>query len=489
MKTSFCVIAASVCLALLFGVSAVFSNNIQVATPVLTGQNTGSHYTLVQFNLTWDNSWRDVVNWDAAWVFVKFKGNDGIWKHATLSATGSDHTAPSGSTITPSSDGKGIFIYRSTNGTGSNNFQGIKLHWNYGTDGVGDNDLITVKVFAIEMAYVPQASFSAGDGSSNAYYQFGQGNTTTPFQITSESALTLGGTSASNLGDRNSGNDDFGDAQTQTLPAQFPKGYQAFYCMKYEASQGQIADFLNTLTATQASNLYPNYSTYRYTITASGGTYTASRPDRACGYISWPTLLSYADWAGLRPMTELEYEKACRGDQSPVADEYAWGSTSITPDTLISGTENGTETAASSGANCTYYQMAGFGISGGDGGQGPLRCGIFATSTSTREQAGATYYGILDMTGNVAELVIEVGTSAGRAFQGTHGDGVLAADGSANVGTWPDYYSAFFKGGNYWWGGGSWGNLLPVSSRRGITTSRPSAQQSYTGIRCVRTAP
>ena len=30
-------------------------------------------------------------------------------------------------------------------------------------------------------------------------------------------------------------------------------------------------------------------------------------------YISWPDLLAYADWAALRPITELEYEKAARG--------------------------------------------------------------------------------------------------------------------------------------------------------------------------------
>ena len=28
-------------------------------------------------------------------------------------------------------------------------------------------------------------------------------------------------------------------------------------------------------------------------------------------------------------MTELEYEKACRGTMAPVADEYAWGTASI----------------------------------------------------------------------------------------------------------------------------------------------------------------
>ena len=45
--------------------------------------------------------------------------------------------------------------------------------------------------------------------------------------------------------------------------------------------------------------------------------------------LSWPDLCAYADWAALRPMTELEYEKACRGPNNPVLGEYAWGNTSI----------------------------------------------------------------------------------------------------------------------------------------------------------------
>jgi hypothetical protein len=34
-------------------------------------------------------------------------------------------------------------------------------------------------------------------------------------------------------------------------------------------------------------------------------------------------------------MTELEYEKACRGPLMPVANEYAWGTTTISATTAI----------------------------------------------------------------------------------------------------------------------------------------------------------
>ncbi|HCR53204.1 MAG TPA: hypothetical protein DIW27_02215, partial [Cytophagales bacterium] len=32
-----------------------------------------------------------------------------------------------------------------------------------------------------------------------------------------------------------------------TIPANYPKGFNAFYTMKYEVSQKQYADFFNTL--------------------------------------------------------------------------------------------------------------------------------------------------------------------------------------------------------------------------------------------------
>lgn len=78
-----------------------FANNVVVNNITLTGQNTGSDFTFVQFDITWDNSWRvsaGPANYDAAWVFVKFSTNgSATWNHATLATSG--HTAPAGSTI------------------------------------------------------------------------------------------------------------------------------------------------------------------------------------------------------------------------------------------------------------------------------------------------------------------------------------------------------------------------------------------------------
>ena len=68
-----------------------FANNINVTNVGLTGQNTAAgvnnanNFTLVQFNLSWENSHRvsfGPTNWDAAWVFIKYRVAGGVWQHA-----------------------------------------------------------------------------------------------------------------------------------------------------------------------------------------------------------------------------------------------------------------------------------------------------------------------------------------------------------------------------------------------------------------------
>ena len=152
----------------------------------------------------------------------------------------------------------------------------------------------------------------------------------------------------------------------------------------------------------------------------------------ACNYLSWMDLCAYADWASLRPMTELEFEKSCRGPKAVVAGEYAWGTTGITASAsgpTNSGTSN--ETATNS-ANCLY--------SGGV--QGPIRSGFASTASSTtRESAGASYYGIMDLSGNLWERPVSVMSSQTVAtlsiFTGLNGDGNLSTNGYANVNYWP----------------------------------------------------
>ncbi|HRV13636.1 MAG TPA: SUMF1/EgtB/PvdO family nonheme iron enzyme, partial [Tenuifilaceae bacterium] len=450
-------------LALLLFAGSVAANNINVSNIRVTGQNTTAgennpaNYTLVQFDLSWENSWRTSSapnNWDAAWVFVKYRVGSGDWQHAWLNNTGHSSGTGTSATIdagllTPgtafhatTNPALGVFIYRSADGTGNFSITGAQLRWNYGANGVADNATVDVKVFAIEMVYVPAGNFYVGSGGTetSAFYMYP--TTTNPYQITGEGAITVG-TTDGNLYYPSS---TYGGDQSGPIPANFPKGYAAFYCQKYEISQQQYVDFLNTLTSAQASTRYPNATTNRHAITVSGGVYSTTNPYVACNFLSWMDGAAYSDWAGLRPMTELEFEKACRGLETPVANEYAWGTATVAGNAYTLENDNATNEGIASNYS-TSTGNASYDITDGSI-DGPLRVGIFAANADNqgRITAGASYYGIMELSGNLWERAVTVGNATGRDFTGLHGNGALSTNGHANETAWPGLTSGEVTG-------------------------------------------
>ncbi len=541
------------------------ANNIAVNSAVLTGQNTSAgadhanNYCLVRFNLNWENSWRSASgpsNWDAAYIFVKYRigtsdyslsgaSSSGsvitvgstsglrvgmtvekasgtgtlpvntaitainsattftinttpsvalsaatltitrVWQHAYLNNSG--HNAGSGTAANVRSalynegvafnqttnPALGAYIYRNASGSGTFSVSNAHLRWNYGANGVLDNDIVDIKVFAIEMVYVPQGSFYVGDGRTSGFNaSYKNGNTNNPLQITSEGAITLGGTTAGNLATQSGdgvSSPDFNSGSTKTLPAAFPKGYNGFYCMKYELTQKQTVDFINTLDRYQQGRLLQNslggqsYSsgvstaTSTYVVRASStvvsrnyvriaGSFSATGPLTSycdadgdhigneisdgqsipCALMGWWHAAAFLDWAGLRPMTDLEFEKACRGPVYPVTNEYAWGSTSLTISTGISNSGSANETGT--GTNPNNSSTA-----------GPFRAGCFASAANaSRVVAGASYWGIMELSGSLLECTVGLGNATDRNFTGEHGNGSLNW-GLADVSTWPHY--------------------------------------------------
>ena len=484
--------------------SSAQANGVTISNVTLVDRNTTSQTINVKFDVTWNNAWKDEINNDAVWIFIKYSTDAGTtWYHATInSAT----YTPTGSTIIVPQDQKGAFIQPVNYGSGTQTYTGVKLSWSYGLDGVSDANVINssnskIKVFGIEMVYIPASGFYAGDNATSTA-AFKQGSSDTkPWFIPNENAIhvtaaTSGGyyyTTGSNAGEDASGADFW-------IPQDFPKGYKAFYLMKYEISEQQWIDFFNTLTSTQKTNLDITSATnggknsdgvvLRNTIAWTSGDATTARGSRAMSYLSWMDLMAYAGWSGLRPMTELEFEKACRGPNAVVSGEYAWGNTSITAGATISGTENGTEYITTGSANCTYNSTT---FTGGDGGQGPTRVGIYATSsTTTRATSGAGFYGNLDLSGNLWERVVSVGNSTGRAFVGSHGDGVLSSNGWATNMDWPGYSAGEVTGatGGGFRGGG-WYNAATFArvSDRSVAAFAYTSRSSDYGGRCVRTSP
>lgn len=483
---------------LLFVISSTFiahSNNLVIANATLTGKNTTDNYVLIQFDISWENSWRTSSgpsNWDAAWVFVKFriKGQSN-WRHASLNwvdgtGTGDGHTVPAGAIIKGASDlnsnSLGVFIYSNADKVQSNaSYPGVQLRWQYGDDGIQDSDLLEICVFGIEMVYVPQGEFEIGNigFAYNSFYSFTDGDPS-PYRITSESFLTV---------DDANGKLHYNSAGSTlfSIPTAFPKGYNAFYCMKYEITQEQYVEFLLKLTSPQASARGYNSLGNRNLITGSYGTFRTDNPYVACNYLSWADLAAYLDWSALRPMTEIEYEKACRGPLPSVQFEFAWGNALMAgePYTLINA--GGQAESIGSNYNMELGNMN-YAITESTN-DGPLRVGIFATNNSGRITSGATYYGIMEMTGNVYEQAVTVGNATGRLFAGTHGDGLIDANGNHNASSWPATdVGTGLRGGAWTSSTGSPGFHLPVSSRT-VAVTGAASRANNVGGRGVRTAP
>jgi formylglycine-generating enzyme required for sulfatase activity len=160
-------------------------------------------------------------------------------------------------------------------------------------------------------------------------------------------------------------------------------------------------------------------------------------------------------------MTEFEYEKACRGTLNAVAYEYPWGTTTM-------NTSSGGMTNANTVNETMNMIMEGRVHFNWDGG--PMRSGFAATSNSNRLQAAATFYGIMEMAGNVVEQCVGGGTGYNYSiFTTANGDGALTARGLANVTGWPKdggtTSGTILKGGGFYTNGGQ-NPQMQVSDRQ-----------------------
>jgi hypothetical protein len=477
----------------LFVACCVFANNIQLQKVALSDTNRAAKTVNIKMNISWEHSWRDGVNWDAAWIIIKYKEpKDSVWKwkHAQLSVTGNNTGTAAGVKIVVPADRTGAFFYRSEAGSGNIGSDNVKLLWNYGVAGVSSIDSVEVRVFATEMVYVPEGNYCLGDGNGTAasINSFQMKKAPYNFALISDKwspLINTGGQFSStpgpldpisdddaivfNSGFRISGANglDINDDKIADYP-NFPTGYKGFYCMKYKVTQGQYTDFLNTIavndtTANVINSFNGNAMVSRNLQAALNGLgddlfntstvsnrnsilfdpvqakFTVSRPDRAYAKMDMNKGFSFSEWFGLRPMSELEFEKACRGPlppyYSPGSAEKAWGSDaalfggSSTGSLTLSGPENGTEYFTNYNIDKRDLDPTS-GMVGGDGGPGPYRVGIFATDTSSRISSGASYYGIMDLSKITSEMVVSVGNPVLRSFNyASFGKGVLSAVG------------------------------------------------------------
>src|SRR5690606_15947019 len=114
-------------------------------------------------------------------------------------------------------------------------------------------NIADVKVFGIEMVYVPDGDFYVGSsGGGTGRFRLGGTATNLPFLVTTEGAIPIANNNTSLWG--------IGPMEnwttvgpTGTLPTACPKGHRAYYSMKHHISQQAYVNLLNTLTYNQQS--------------------------------------------------------------------------------------------------------------------------------------------------------------------------------------------------------------------------------------------
>lgn len=379
------------------------------------------------FDISWENSWNLNNDYhDAVWVFVKYKSvNINDWRPLAIDDGNGNIASITGGGLQFSPKGIGFLVRSNAVSVGQVDIATTTVTVS-GFSLVGINP--SFKVFGVEMVNVPAGDFYLGD-DSGLVDTFESSSSQSPMTVTDTTTqfYVSGGSGPINL------------------RQEFPTGVDAFYCMKYEITQGQMVSFLNTINYDVQSglNAVNGKEGFKYPFTSSNdvvdrmgiaieqagnslglpitfgmdlnnnGVFNeiGDGASLACNYLFVIDVFKYFDWAGLRPMSELEYEKACRGLLPAIANEYASGvnSRGVTAITIENA---GTSNETSSGTNMNLSN-----------GFGPLRVGFSATGSTNRVTSGNSFYGIANLSDNVQELTMKASSSS--FFSGNfHGDGV-----------------------------------------------------------------
>ena len=316
--------ALAITCGLLLGASTACAGKLRIENVTVAPRD--ARTATVRFDISWSNSWHHEANHDAVWVFFKARAEgEKEWRHVRLVANKvlnpTGYSQEKGGTrldfiVPDSKDGfTGMFVRRADYSLmAPAKTRGVTVVWDLTTaKGIADPGKAQIRAFGVQMVYVAEGPFYLGSGGAeaNGFYRYTDGTQcTAPYRVTGPGAIPTGrqkgrlwARSSQRLTGLPSQPEDGGE-----IPASFPNGYAAFYCMRYYLTHAQYVAFVDTLTGEQAKA--------RYNVHA------AKPPPRYISRgISWADGATYAAWAALRPMTELELVKVIRGPCEPLQDE------------------------------------------------------------------------------------------------------------------------------------------------------------------------
>lgn len=406
--------------ALLFMLSS-FCAELSIQNTMLYFERDG---VFAQVSLKWKHAWNHDKSRDGVWIFFKSLHVTNGAAPITVRQNGHELLSVdekgASLSIQSSPDSAGVFVALNKAYRGNihavikvklagNSFNGLRMRES------------KFQSYGIEMVQVPKGAYFIGDTSQraiqhNAFYKQGSSPDKRDFySIDREQAVIEVGTSPGSLY-YTRGRESYGGDQGGPIPASFPKGVNGFLMMKYEPTQQLYVDFLNSLTKDQRQYqdsflAISRYASLRGTIRKTDHGYSCAVPEAPLNFITWSNALALADWCGLRPMTDLEYNKASRGPRKPASFDFPWGVASKFLVRRVLG-DDGKH----------FYT--------GTIDEGQL-------TDQNLVQFGASYYWIMDLSGSVWERVVTLGHADGRNFKGSHGDGRLNEKGYATNEDWP----------------------------------------------------
>lgn len=436
---------------LLLCISPCFGSEVQVKNSLFYKEN-GRAY--VSLDIEWKNAFhienQDGKFHDAAWVFFRWMNNERKgYLPIRVAQDGHKQVANGKEQIAlnfkASKDGMGVFISLANPGEVDVNARIVVELETSDFDGINPRRQ-TLIPYAIEMVYVPEGPVTLGAPNTTAYGALYQSNNSGElkglYEIKKEDQSI-------EIGPKNNqlyyqAQSQYMGDQTGSIGAEFPKGVKGFYIMKYEPTQGQYADFLNCLPAAKQTvndlTTTEGYTVNRGTIKNVDGIFVAEKSDQPCNYLGWDEGMAYADWAGLRPMTEFEYTKACRGSRTPIENEFPWN---------------------------TAEKVQVRRQADGDGNLVYLNLDEADINDDNRDLYGVSLFRVHDLAGSLWEKMVSIGHEDGRNFKGTHGDGKLSEEGKATNEDWPsgneDSGGYGFRGGGFYGYGREYHDFNPYS--------------------------
>jgi len=335
----------------------------------------------IQFDADWTGSWRNDSNHDAAWIFFKVRPEGAKeWQHIRLAADrelnpkgyASEGNRKMDFLVPRGEDGyTGMFIRQASQSSPcSIALTHVTAVWDLSkSKDIGRDTKVQIIAVCLKIVYIAEGPFYLGSGGTepSGWYECPEPKKerAATFGITNGNASIAVHDGADDAADfpaylvKNAGPIPTGkkpgllwargaEPEEGEIPATFPNGYRAFYVMKDSINPSDYVIFLNTVPAKVADALYdkeggyfvgtyykfeegkvnprvisregtgPDY-TYVQTMSTRG--VVARGWTSGMRWLNWEGGATFAAWAGLRPFTELEFEKYMRGPRQPVPDE------------------------------------------------------------------------------------------------------------------------------------------------------------------------